>query len=177
MSPYFRYTQITIILFLIVLTEISAQDYSLYGSFSNGNTDQEFGSGRLIGEVGQTIIGIMPDTMINYQGFLYILSSNDKIVGIGGSDDRFSSKVEMWISGSNPASDKSALQIKMNVSDYIEVKIFDILGKEKQIVYIGYLNKGLYPFVLKTLDYESGSYTIILKLGNLMRVCHLIVYR
>lgn len=60
----------------------------------------------------------------------------------------------------NPATIATALEIGVPINDLFEIRLFDIAGKEVQLIFQGELEKGSYRFPIELSEYPHGTYLV-----------------
>jgi hypothetical protein len=90
--------------------------------------------------------------------------SGEKVVTLDG----ISGNAWIGLVKPNPVMTLSTVEYGLGNNMDIEIKLYDVQGKEVMTLANGYKNAGVYTFELNAGDLLSGSYTIVLKSGDIL---------
>jgi hypothetical protein len=124
------------------------------------------------------------DVFFQYsKGFTIVLTTNnltayytntvsvDEKEGIGISDYSLSQNYP------NPFNPSTLIEYKIPKSNFIEIKVYDVLGKEIATLVDGYKSKGIYKIQFNSIGLISGVYMYRLKAGDFTEVKKMILMR
>ncbi|HAY33421.1 MAG TPA: hypothetical protein DCY06_04735, partial [Bacteroidetes bacterium] len=66
----------------------------------------------------------------------------------------------------NPFNPSTIIRFESNINGYIRLSVFDINGKETEVLYKGAVQTGSYEFNFNAADYPSGIYFCRLQSGD-----------
>lgn len=66
----------------------------------------------------------------------------------------------------NPFNNQTKIKIDLPSSSYVELVVYDLLGKEAAIIYQGVLQQGSHEFEFNSLEITSGIYILQLRTDN-----------
>ena len=91
--------------------------------------------------------------------------SSEKVVTLDG----ISGNAWIGVVKPNPVNSMSTIELGLGNGMDVELKLYDAQGKEIMTLANGYKNAGVYSIELNAADLVSGSYTLVLKSGDILQ--------
>jgi hypothetical protein len=140
------------------------------GARHDRSTDggQSFGQSVFVGYIG------LLHVKAGKNGFLYATTANDSGTGftktnvvVSVSEDTFSPQTFGLLPNyPNPFNPSTTLQFSVGTFALVEVKIFDITGREVEVLLSRYLSPGTYSLIWNATHSTSGVYFVRLRAGE-----------
>ena len=77
----------------------------------------------------------------------------------------------------NPFNNETTINFKISVGSFIELTIFDVLGRKQKTLFKGYKNPGLYKLKYEPKGLTSGIYFYVLKMGKSIKARKMFLLR
>lgn len=95
-----------------------------------------------------------------------IFKYNTGIIGISGNQNGVPQNNELFQNYPNPFNPVTSIKFKIVNRNHVNLKIFDLLGKEVRTLFEGNKEPGEYSIGFDASDFPSGVYFYILETGN-----------
>lgn len=157
-----KYVKVSFVLFAFAVNFLFQQSaeaqIKLSNSvFGNGAAVLTGSSNRIIGTVGQTVIGVATNSSnISKVGFWY--QSGDLITSVEQISNNLPKEFQLEQNYPNPFNPSTSIQFALPKRLFVTLKLFDILGREVATLVDENLQPGEYKVVLDAKDLASGVY-------------------
>ncbi len=98
-------------------------------------------------------------------------------IGISTISSEVPDKYNLYQNYPNPFNPETKIQFDLPKSGLINLKVFDLLGKEIKSLYSGYLNAGKYEFNFNASDFASGVYIYKLETDNFKQALKMLMIK
>lgn len=136
-----------------------------------GGTFAEDGNVRIHATVGQPIISIVKNSsQVNYQGFWYTFGFKDGIGGVKEEQTFGSTSSKIGFKNfPNPFNSQTTIEFNLNTNSYVNLKLFNSLGKEVLSLIDGYREAGTIKVQITSDELENGQYIALLNTSILQK--------
>ncbi|MFH1197858.1 MAG: T9SS type A sorting domain-containing protein [bacterium] len=132
---------------------------------ANGGMSVADGTHKIIGTVGQTLIGTTGGTANNvFNGFWYVMSDN--ISFITPVENLLPEEFSLEQNFPNPFNPSTTIRISVPEPSFVIIKLYDILGAEISTLLYGELNTGVYDLRFDAYNLASGIYIYRMTAGS-----------
>ena len=163
----------------IAVSPASAQFTVARSVVGSGATDATSGSMRLVGTVGQAVVGrtSLP-SRIAWQGFWY--TTVDRIVTGVREDhtaDMAAGGLALLRNHPNPFSERTEIEVHLPARAHVTLKIFDALGREVRTLIDGEREPGRIAVQFSASGLASGHYVAQLTANGARRTMTMVLAR
>ena len=123
-------------------------------------------------EVGVAVVPVMADIEndgdldIIHTGYPTTVTFNRKIITSVKRQDEIPSSFELFQNYPNPFNSSTILTFELPGDNFMELKLYDLLGQEIKVIEKGFVNKGEHKVLLNAQTLSSGTYFCVLTQGN-----------
>ena len=97
--------------------------------------------------------------------------------GINSISSEIPERYKLYQNYPNPFNPQTSIKFDIPKSGLVNLKVFDLLGKEVKSLYSGNLNAGKYEFTFNGIDMASGMYFYKLEANNFSQVMKMILLK
>jgi hypothetical protein len=98
-------------------------------------------------------------------------------IGISQISSEVPDKYNLYQNYPNPFNPETSIKFDVPKSGIAKLKIYDMLGKEVQILHSGYLNAGKYEFKFNGKELSSGMYFYKLETENFTQIMKMVLVK
>jgi phosphatidylserine/phosphatidylglycerophosphate/cardiolipin synthase-like enzyme len=112
-----------------------------------------------------------------YQEFAMRLTEAGGSIGIQQVSSNVPSEFKLKQNYPNPFNPETSIQFSIPVSGAVELKIYDMLGKETAVLVNGELKAGIYNYKFNAANLSSGVYFYTLKAGEFVKTMRMVLVK
>lgn len=140
-----------------------------YSLSSSGNQKVQ-----IFSTVGMTIMGISSNSLVRvYSGREYlkdIFLEMGKIAGEIENEQILPKAFRLYENYPNPFNSSTTLKYEIPVQTYVDISLFDILGRKVQTIVSEEKPVGVFEIVFNASDLPSGIYFVRIKAGEFLKI-------